>query len=44
MVNFSAESPVAPASTSAHVTGVDTVGSGLARIEYTPIVVLKRAF
>ena len=33
MVNFSAASPAAPASTSAHETGVDTVGSGRARIE-----------
>ena len=36
--------PSAHASTSSHVTGVDTVGSGRARSEYGAIVVLWNAF
>ena len=37
-------SPSAQAATSSHVTGVDTVRSGRARGEYTPMVVLCRLF
>ena len=40
----SSRSPAAAASTSSHDTGVDTVGSGLARSEYGAIVVLWWAF
>ena len=40
----SSMSPSAHASTSSHVTGVDTVGSGRARSEYGAIVVLWWAF
>ena len=43
-VSNASGSPSAAPSTSSHVTGVETVGWGRARTEYTAIVVLCRLF